>query len=141
MSIQSKVAWLKIVSCLTALSALPLAFSGLPGLSLIANAFTDLAFWPFDGKPVIAAPETRLFSAISGGLTIGVATFVWMIADRVYARDEASARSIILAGLTAWCVTDSLGSIAAGAPVNVLINLLIWAAFVWPLRRAAANSA
>jgi hypothetical protein len=57
-----------------------------------------------------------------------------MIADRVYTRDPAAARAIILCSLTVWCVTDSLGSIAAGAPMNVLINLLIWAAFVWPLR-------
>jgi len=140
MPAQSTVSWLKAVSIVTALSALPLAFSGFPGLSSIANLFVDLAFWPLDGRPTIAAPETRLFAAISGGLTIGLAAFTWMVADRVYARDPAAARAIILVGLTAWCATDSLGSIAAGAPMNVLINVLIWVAFLWPLRTAPTKT-
>jgi hypothetical protein len=141
MTAQSTAGWLKTVSVLTALSALPLAFSGLPGLSPVANLFTDLAFWPLDGRPLIAAPETRLYAAISGGLTIGLAAMVWMVADRVLARDPAAARAVILTGLSAWCAIDSLGSIAAGAHMNVLINLLIWSAFVWPLRAAAAKAA
>ena len=140
MTAQSNVTWLKTVSVVTALSALPLVFYGLPWFSSIANLFTDLAFWPLDRRPMIDAPETRLFAAISGGLTIGLAIFVWMVADRVLVRDPAAARAIILTSLTAWCVTDSLGSAAAGAPMNVLLNLLIWAAFVWPLRSAAARS-
>lgn len=141
MSAQSAVAWLKTVSVVTAMSALPLVFSGVAGFSAIADVFTDLAFWPLDNRPAIAAPETRLFAAISGGVTIGLAVFVFMVADRVYARDPAAARAIILTSLTAWFVTDSLGSVAAGAPMNVLINLIIWAAFVWPLRRPATSSA
>ena len=138
---QSTVTWLKTASVVTALSALPLVFSGLPILSPIANLFADLAFWPLDGKPAIDTPEARLFAAIAGGLTIGLATLVWMVADRVYGRDPAAARAIILCGLTAWCAADSLGSFAAGAPMNVLLNLMIWAAFVWPLRSAAAKAA
>lgn len=138
MTAQSTIAWLKTVSVITALSAVPLVLTGVPGLSAIANLFTDLVFWPLDSKPVIAAPETKLYAAIAGGLTIGLMMFVWMIADRVYARDPAAARTIILTGLTAWFVFDSLGSVAAGAPLNVFLNLLIWAAFVWPLRSAAA---
>jgi hypothetical protein len=141
MTAQSTVNWLKTVSIVTALSAVPLVFSGLTGLSAIANAFTDLVVWPLDGRPTIAAPETRLYAAIAGGVTVGLAAFVWMIADRVYGRDPAAARAIILTGLTAWCLADSLGSIAAGAPMNVLINLLIWSAFAWPLRRTEAKLA
>lgn len=138
MSAQSTVNWLKAVSIVTALSAVPLVFSGLTGLSAIANVFTDLAFWPLDGRQTIAAPETRLFAAIAGGVTVGLAAFVWIVADRLYQRDPAAARAIILTGLTAWCVADSFGSIAAGAPMNVVINLLIFTAFVWPLRKAPA---
>ena len=78
-----------------------------------------------DGKPTIVAPETRLFAAISGGVTISLAVFAWMVADRVLAHDPAGASAIIPSSLTAWCVTDSLGSAAAGAPMNVLLNLLI----------------
>lgn len=141
MPVQSTVAWLKTVSIITALSALLLVFSGAPVLSPIANLFTDLAFWPIDGKPAIVSAETRLYAAIAGGVTIGLAAFTWMVADRVYARDPAAARAIILTSLTAWCVTDSFGSIAAGAPMNVLLNLLIWAAFAWPLRTAAPKTA
>jgi hypothetical protein len=102
---------------------------------------SDLAFWPLDGKPTITAPEARLYAAIAGGVTIGLAAFVWMVAGRVYVRDPAAARAIILTSLSAWCVTDSLGSITAGAPMNVLLNLLIWAAFVWPIRPTAAKVA
>lgn len=141
MNSQSTVAWLKAVSVVTALSALPLAFSGVPGLSAVANLFVDLAFWPLDGRPVIERPETRLVAAIAGGVTIGLAAFVWMVAHRVYDRDPAAARAIILASLGAWCLVDSFGSIAAGAPANVLINLVIWGAFVWPLRASAGTVA
>jgi hypothetical protein len=141
MTTQSAATWLKTVSIVTALSAIPLVFPGWPGLSSIANLFTDLAFWPLDGKPTITAPEARLYAAIAGGVTIGLAAFVWMVAGRVYVRDPAAARAIILTSLSAWCVTDSLGSITAGAPMNVLLNLLIWAAFVWPIRPTAAKVA
>ena len=141
MPVHSSVAWLKTVSTVTALSALPLVFSGIPLLSQITNLFTDLAFWPIDGKPAIASAETRLYAAIAGGVMIGLAAFTWMVADRVYARDPAAARAIILTSLTAWCISDSLGSIAAGAPMNVLLNLMIWAAFVWPLRTAVPKVA
>lgn len=141
MTAQSTVTWLKAVSFVTGLSVVPLVFAGVPGLSLIADLFIDLAYWPLDGQQRITQPETKLLAAIAGGVTIGLATFTWMVADRIYARDPAAARAIILASLSAWLVTDSLGSLLAGAPVNVLINLVIWGAFVWPLRTASVESA
>lgn len=141
MTPEATASWLKIVSVVTALSGIPLLLGAVPGLDGVANLFVDLVFFPLDGKPNVATTDARLLVAICGGLTAGIAVMVWMVVDKVYVRDPAAARSIILTGLGTWCALDSLGSIAAGAPMNAAANVLILAAFFWPLRASTGDRA
>lgn len=134
MTLQAAASWLKSVSVITALSGIPLLLGAIPGLDGFANLFVDFVFYPLDGNPRIASPDARLLMAICGGLTAGIAVMIWMVVDKVYTHDPAAARSIILTGLGTWCALDSLGSLAAGAPINAAVNLLILGAFAWPLR-------
>ena len=42
---------------------------------------------------------------------------------------------LILGSVALWFLIDSTGSLAAGAPLNILGNLVFLAMFLWPLRR------
>ncbi len=117
------------------------AAAALPALSGPMRLLTDIAFWPLDGAQSLAAPETRLFSAIGGGLTVGLGVAMWMLATRLYPREPDLARSMILASMGSWFVVDSIGSTLAGAPVNVLLNLGFLLAFVVPLWGAKRGTA
>jgi hypothetical protein len=60
---------------------------------------------------------------------------IWLVAGRLYPRDPELARTLILASVAAWFVIDSLGSVAAGAPLNAVLNVVFLLVFWLPLRR------
>jgi hypothetical protein len=94
----------------------------------------DLIFWPVDGMEDLSAPATRLICAIGGGLMVGWGLMLWQVVTRLYPRDPALARQMILTSVSAWFLVDSAGSLAAGAPLNALLNIGFLLAFVLPLR-------
>jgi hypothetical protein len=115
---------------ITALAAHPPAAR--PTLLLI-----DVFLWPAAGPHTLATPEARLLCAISGGLTVGLGVMLWLVATRLYVREPALARTIMLAGLGSWFAVDSMASVIAGAPFNVVANSAFLAAFLVPLWMAA----
>jgi hypothetical protein len=141
MSSQAVATSIKRNALLVGASGIILAISALPGLSALATLFIDIAFWPIDGKQSVSIPETRLLIAIAGGLTVGLCAFTWMVADRVLVRDPVNAKAIITTGVGSWFMVDSLGSIAAGAPFNAVINAAFLALLLWPLRGLATKPA
>jgi hypothetical protein len=56
---------------------------------------------------------------------------VWMLA----AVPGAAVRRAVILGCGVWFACDSLFSVVAGVPQNVLGNALFLAAVLWPLRR------
>lgn len=130
------IGWLKAASAVVIGFGLVGAMAAVPKLSGPMLLLTDIAFWPIDGAQSLAAPETRLFSAIGGGLTVGLGVAMWMLATRLYAREPELARSIMLTAMGSWFVVDGVGSALAGAPVNVLLNVGFLLAYVIPLWRA-----
>ena len=86
----------------------------------------DLVFWPLDGLP--GAPEgpiERLFAAVAGGLMVGWGTMIiWL------GRGAAVGRALVAGGV-AWFVVDGVGSLAAGAPLNIIGNLPFLVLIVW----------
>lgn len=140
MASTTTVGWLKAASGITFAFGLLCSLATIAALSGIIVFFFDLAFWPIDGGQSIAVPELKLALAVSGGILMGWAVLMWLVATRVYARDAKLGRSMILASIATWFVTDGMGSVAAGAPLNVLLNvpfLLMFALPVlWPERPA-----
>jgi hypothetical protein len=132
---------LKLVATIVAASGVLLAAAAIPGVSAPGALFVDLAFWPFDGRQTVAAPEARLLIGIGGGLTVGLCVMAWMVADRVMPRDPEAARAIVAVGIGSWFIVDSVASVAAGAPANALFNVPILLAFLWPMRGLKAQPA
>lgn len=131
--------WLKAASGIVIGFGLLGLLGTLPATSAPTQFLTDLAFWPLDGAPNSAAPETRLFWGILAGLLCGWGLLLWQITTRLLPRDPELARTLILTSIGTWFVIDSAGSLAAGAPVNALMNvgfLLLFVLPLWRTRRA-----
>ena len=108
-----------------------------PGL----NLFVDLAHLPLDRAQGINTETEALLTAISGGLLCGLGAAVWLMAEHLYANDPTLARRMILIALMAWYIPDSLGSLAAGAWFNVVMNSGFLALFLVPLLRTKEKEA
>ncbi|MGL5363019.1 MAG: hypothetical protein ACRDBH_09075 [Bosea sp. (in: a-proteobacteria)] len=125
---------LRLAAFLTLIAVGPLsALSAHAPLSGPMAAVLDAIVWPIDGAQGTAAAETRLLLAILGGITLGWGLTLWQLAGAPLARDPGLIRPIIRNGLLAWFAVDSLGSVLAGAPLNVVANLVIAAMFLIPL--------
>ncbi|WP_340162352.1 hypothetical protein [uncultured Hoeflea sp.] len=116
-------AWVKAAAALVAGVGLVIALAAWPPLAGPVVFAADLFIWPLDGVQTLAAPETRVFIAISGGLMVGWGVTLWKLATHLMPTDAAAVRSITMTGLYAWFAVDSLGSIMAGVPVNALANI------------------
>lgn len=125
----------------------------LPGLLMVAGlalpvmvlveAFLDLAHLPVDGGQPVDSDAARLLNAILGGVLVGFGTLIWRVGDTVFRSDPETGAALIVPAAAAWFVTDSLGSILAGAWFNAVINLAILAALLFPVlwRRRALTVA
>jgi hypothetical protein len=101
------------------------------------GAVLDGVFWPMDGGQSAAAEETRLLLAILGGITFGWGLMIWHLAGAPLERMPDLIRPILRQSVLAWFVLDSTGSVLAGAPLNVLANVVFAALFLVPLSRGA----
>ncbi|MCP5081471.1 MAG: hypothetical protein GY948_07220 [Alphaproteobacteria bacterium] len=110
-----------------------MAAAVVPALSYPAVFFLDLALWPLDGAQSLAAPETRLLCAVGVGMLVGWGALLYLLADQVYLHEPALVRKIVLVSICSWFVVDSMGSIAAGAPMNALFNIGLLALFALPV--------
>ncbi len=104
-----------------------------PATAMPLEFLIDLIFWPADGAESLSAPATRLVCGIGGGLMVGWGLMLWLAVTRLYPRDPELARTMILTGVGAWFIVDSAGSLAAGAPLNAVLNIGFLLAFAIPL--------
>ncbi|MEM8688380.1 MAG: hypothetical protein AAGF81_13695 [Pseudomonadota bacterium] len=114
------------------------AAGAMPALSAPTLLLLDLAFWPLDGAQSLAAPETRLLCAVGGGVLVGWGALLFLLADQIGSTDPALVRKFVIVSIGSWFVVDSLGSVAAGAPMNALFNvgfLLLFLIPVWNTER------
>ncbi|SOE13147.1 hypothetical protein SAMN05877838_0916 [Hoeflea halophila] len=116
-------AWVKTAAALVAAFGLVFALAAWPPLAGPVVFAVDLFIWPLDGQQMLAAPETRVFIAISGGLMVGWGVTLWKLAAHLMPVDPAAVRSITMTGLYCWFAVDSLASVMAGVPVNAAANV------------------
>lgn len=129
---------LRLAAGVTMLTGLALALAALPALNMAVRLLADLLIWPMNGAETLAASETRLALAIGGGVMLGWGLMIWQLAGEPLERAPHAVRSIIRTSILSWFVVDSAGSIAAGAALNVLPNLVFLGLFLVPLRRGRA---
>ena len=82
----------------------------------------------------------RFLSALTGGFLFGWGVLILCLRQWVYDVAPEPTRRAVVAGLLAWCVLDSAGSIAAGVPSNAAFNVLVLVLAVGPLWRPAVSS-
>ena len=127
--------WLKL-ACLSVIGfGLLGVLATVPALSGATRFFIDLAFWPIDGAPGKSTPESNLLWAILNGIVIGWGVLLWQVTTKVYASTPDLGRTMILTSIGIWFVVDGVGSVAAGAPVNALMNITFLLLFFIPLWR------
>jgi hypothetical protein len=129
---------LRLAAGVTMITGFALALSAIPALNLPVRLLADLLIWPLDQGQTLATAETRLALAIGGGVMAGWGLMIWQLAGPALERAPDAIRAIIRTSLLAWFAVDSLASVAAGAPLNVLANAVFLALFLVPMRRSRA---
>ncbi|MEZ5913147.1 MAG: excinuclease ABC subunit A [Paracoccaceae bacterium] len=124
---------LYLATAISAATGLAMMLAVLFDDQLFIAFFLDLAFLPLDGAQAMMDDAARLTTAISGGLLFGFAVMAWQVTREVYRRDQAAGRRILLPAIIGWFVVDGSGSLAAGAPFNVVLNTAFLALFLVPL--------
>lgn len=132
---QATLRWLKFACICVIGFGLLGVLAAVPALSGATRLFIDLAFWPVDGSPGAPTPESNLLWAILNGIVIGWGVLLWQVTTRVYDKSPDIGRTMILTSIGTWFVVDSAGSVAAGAPVNALMNTIFLLLFFIPLWR------
>ncbi len=130
---ETTVLWLKAGSGITIFFGLLIAVASIPAAGAPVQVLADLIFFPVDGAQTVSAPETRLMNAIGGGVMTGWGIMLWMLAAKLYPREPALAKQMIITSIVAWFVVDSTGSVMSGAPLNALFNVSFLLIFCVPL--------
>ena len=133
MQAQTRTIWLKVASDIVILFGLLTALAALSSAAAPTSFLADMIFWPIDGAQAIDMAVAHLLAAILGGIMAGWGVLLYLLTTHLYPRDPKLAKMLISASLATWFVVDSLGSFAAGAPLNVLFNLIFLALFFIPL--------
>ncbi|WP_422050066.1 excinuclease ABC subunit A [Shimia sp.] len=98
--------------------------------------FSDLVHLPLDDQQRFSDKTDQVLAAIGGGVLVGLGVTLWQVITLVYVKDPQTGGKIISYGIWSWFVVDSLGSIAAGAWFNAVLNLGFLLMFILPLRLA-----
>lgn len=134
MAVERVVVWLKTASLIVIAFGLLTALAAWPALNLPTVWLVDLMFWPFDGAQNLAAPESRILSAILGGLLVGLGVQQYLIAKKLLPHQPKLACQILSISMWSWFIVDCLASIVAGAPFNVVMNVPFLLMFIVPLK-------
>lgn len=113
------------------------------GTNIQTSAFPswalDLLSWSM-GTHNFEAPTTRFLTALTGGFLFGWGICILCLRIWVYDKAPKETRKAVVAGLLAWCVLDSIGSIASGNAINVFFNIVVLLLAVGPLWKPAKQN-
>ncbi|MEO0911840.1 MAG: hypothetical protein AAFY59_02465 [Pseudomonadota bacterium] len=130
--------YLTIASAVTLVFGLLIAAAAWPPAAVLIEPLTRLILW--QETVDFGTREARLLAAISGGVLAGWGLMMLLLA-RALAEAPLLIGRCILAGIGFWFTVDSLASLAATAPLNVIGNILFLAAFGLPAARLAGYAA
>jgi hypothetical protein len=131
--------WLKVTAVIVG-SFGPVFFLGtMAATQEPARLTLDILSWPVDGATTYAAADTRFLSALTGGFLLGWGVMIWCLSAWVYDKAPEATRRSVIAGVLAWFVLDSAGSIASGNASNAAFNVIVLLLAVGPLWRPARD--
>lgn len=133
MSSTRAATWLSFVSLLTIVIGLVAAFGAADATDAGWAKLFDILDWPIDDDPSGFDTRGHQLNAVLGGVMAGWGALMFSIVRTQFAAgDHRLARPMITAVLL-WFVVDSAGSVVAGLPGNVVLNVSFVALFVPPL--------
>lgn len=128
------------ITAITVGSFGPVFFLGsMPETSEPARWTLDLLSLPLDGLQNFEASTTRFLSALTGGFLFGWGVCIWFLQKWVYDKTPNEVRKAVLAGLIAWFLLDSAGSVASGNTSNAFINIVVLIIAAGPLWKPAQS--
>ncbi|MBU1376254.1 MAG: hypothetical protein KKE02_16620 [Alphaproteobacteria bacterium] len=130
-------AWLKVTALVVGGFAPVFSLGAMPRTAEPARLTLDLLSWPLDNATTYGSPDTRFLSALTGGFLLGWGIMIWGLSGAVYDAAPEGVRRVVLAGVLAWFLLDSAGSIASGNPSNAGFNVAVLLLAVGPLWRPA----
>lgn len=133
MTVQTSMIWLRVACGITIVTGLICALASYPATAGVWLWLFDLLKWPLDGDPAFFSDDTRAVNAVLGGTMVGWGVLMYLLAtpQRLHALPELP--RLLLIGLMAWFVVDCIGSLAAGLPGNLVLNVGFLVLFVPPL--------
>lgn len=131
--------WLLVTAVVIGAFGPVFSLATVPSWDILAQLSLDVLAWPIDGTQRYADSSMRFLSALTGGFLFGWGVMILCLRQWVYDVAPEPTRRAIVAGLLAWFVLDSAGSIAAGVPSNVVFNVLVLLLCVGPLWRPTSS--
>ncbi|MFN5059264.1 MAG: hypothetical protein ACK5GU_05015 [Chloroflexota bacterium] len=133
MTVRTSIIWLRCACVITILIGLISALASYPATDGVWLLLFDVLKWPLDGNPAAFSDDTRAVNAVLGGTMVGWGVLMYLLAtpQRIHALPEVP--RLLLIGLVAWFVVDCIGSILAGLPGNIVLNVSFLVLFVPPL--------
>ncbi len=141
MTYQAAITWLKTSSISLIFLGALFSWGTVDPLANITLSLIDFIILPIDGAQSFAAVETRLLTAITGGLTAGFGMAVYMMTVHIYSIDQAIGGRMILATTFTWFVVDGIGSVLAGVTFNVFANITFLVMIALPVMLASRSTA
>ena len=139
MTHQAAITWLKVSSITLVVLGALFSWGTIEPLAHFTLSLIDFIIFPMDGAQSFAATETRLLTAISGGLTAGFGMAIYMMTVHIYTSDKAVGGRMILATTFTWFVVDGIGSVLAGVTFNVFANVTFLIMIALPVMLAARS--
>ena len=133
MSMHTSITWLRIACVVTIVTGILCGLASHPATAGAWLFLFDVLSWPLDGDPAFFAADTRAVNAVLGGTMVGWGVLMYLlVAPEQMTHNPALPRMMVVA-LAAWFVIDSVGSLLAELPGNIVLNVAFMALFVPPL--------
>lgn len=141
MSPQTACQLIKIVGYISIGFALAIAGAAWTPTSGVFNFLYDMVDWPLDGAANVVTAQTRLLSAISGGVFASWSVLLILIVAPAIARGDDDIRRAALIAILVWFFIDSAGSLAAGFATNAAFNTVYLVTLLAPLLMSKESAA
>lgn len=129
------IAWLRFATIATVFIGLVAAFASADATDGAWLWLFDLLDWPVDNNPASFEEESFALNAVLGGVMVGWGSLMYLIVQSQFAHGNNQLAKPMIISILAWCIVDSAGSLAAGLPGNIILNLSFLAIFIPPLAR------
>lgn len=133
MTAQTSMIWLRVACVITVVTGLICAMASHQATAGVWLWLFDLLKWPLDGNPAFFADDTRAVNAVLGGTMVGWGVLMYLLVTPQRLQALSELPRLLLIGIAAWFVVDCIGSLLAGLPGNLVLNVGFLGLFVPPL--------